>query len=208
MRTTVKICGITRPRDAVAAAAAGADAIGLVFSARSARCVTIPTARSIVAVLPPFVSVVALFVDAEPAEVAEVLANVSVDCLQFHGEESPDYCASFGRRYIKAMPMKGGVEPEAYAARYPDAAAFLVDSHAPGEIGGTGKVFDWSNFPRELAKPVLLAGGLSPENVAEAIRRCEPYGVDVSSGVETDKGIKDHARMATFIEEVERVRQH
>lgn len=208
MRTTVKICGITRPRDGVAAAAAGADAIGLVFSERSARYVTIPTAQSIVAALPPFVSVVALFLDAEPTDVAEVLAHVSVDCLQFHGNESPDYCASFGRRYIKAMPMSGGLEPQAYAAHYPHAAAFLVDSHAPGEIGGTGKVFDWSNFPRELAKPVLLAGGLAPENVAEAIRRCEPYGVDVSSGVETDKGIKDHARMAAFIEEVERVRQH
>lgn len=206
MRTRVKICGITRPDDGREAAALGADAIGLVFCAASPRNIDIATAERIIGALPPLVSVVALFMDAEAAEVERVVAALPVDLLQFHGSEAPEFCGRFGRRYLKALAMAEGSDaPGQQAARYPDAAGFLLDSHAAGGQGGSGHTFDWSRIPRDFARPFLLAGGLNPDNVAAAVRQCRPYGVDVSSGVEASKGIKDVARMAAFINEVRRV---
>ena len=208
MRTRVKICGITRPEDGRAAIELGADALGLVFCERSPRNVELPQAAEIIDALPPLVTVVALFMNAEAAEVERVLAALPIDLLQFHGDEAPDYCAAFGRRYIKALPMGGDAEPLAYAARYPHTAGFLLDSHSPGGSGGSGTAFDWQRTPERLAKPLIVAGGLHPGNVAQAIVQARPYAVDVSSGVEAGKGIKDPAKMAAFINEVKRVGQH
>jgi phosphoribosylanthranilate isomerase len=213
MRTRVKICGITRVADGVAAARAGADAIGLVFWSGTPRVVTIEQAKAIAAALPPFVSVVALFVDPEPAHVRSVLAAVSLDALQFHGSEAPALCGSFGRPYVKAVPVSGGAERRGlveYATRYSDAAGLLFDAPpADGLPGGTGRTFDWSVLPAGFERPVILSGGLTAENVGEAIRRVRPWGVDVSSGVEAlddrgrpVRGLKDPARIAAFIEEV------
>src|SRR5690554_4034234 len=205
MRTRVKICGITRPEDALAAARAGADAIGLVFYPPSPRAVTRERAREIVQVLPPFVSVVGLFVNAQPAEVRAALAALPIDLLQFHGDEAPEECRIYGRPYIKAVAMAPGVDLQAAARRYVDAAGLLLDTHREGVRGGTGEAFDWSRIPPELDKPVILAGGLTPENVAEAVRRVRPYAVDVSSGVEASKGIKDAARIEAFVRGVNSV---
>lgn len=205
IRTRVKICGITRPEDALAAARAGADAIGLVFYPPSPRAVTRERAREIVQALPPFVSVVGLFVNARPAEVRAVLEAVPIDLLQFHGDEAPEECRRYGRPYIKAVAMAPGVDLQAATRRYADAAGLLLDTHREGVRGGTGEAFDWSRIPPELDKPVILAGGLTPENVAEAVRRVRPYAVDVSSGVEASKGIKDAARIEAFVRGVNSV---
>lgn len=201
MRTRVKICGITRAEDGLAAAAAGADAIGLVF-ADSPRRVTIEQARAIVAALPPFIKVVGLFVDAPESLVGEVLGQVALDLLQFHGRETPEACRRHGRPYIKAIPMKPGVDVVAEVRRYPDAAGVLLDTHHPQLAGGSGQTFDWTRVPAGLGKPLILAGGLTPENVTAAIRAVHPYAVDVSSGVEQSKGIKDAAKIAAFIRNV------
>ena len=198
-RTRVKICGITRPEDAAWAAACGADAIGLVFYPQSPRAVDTGRAREVAAALPPFVTVVALFVDPEPAFVRRVLAEVPVDLLQFHGDEPPEACAAPGRPYIKAVAMRDGVDLHAVARRYASARGLLVDSFREGVRGGTGVTFDWSRIPPDLGKPVILAGGLGPENVVEAVRRVRPYAVDVSGGVEASRGVKDPARVAAFI---------
>jgi len=198
-RTRVKICGITRPEDAAWAAACGADAIGLVFYPQSPRAVDTGRAREVAAALPPFVTVVALFVDPEPAFVRRVLAEVPVDLLQFHGDEPPEACAAPGRPYIKAVAMRDGVDLHAVARRYASARGLLVDSFREGVRGGTGVAFDWSRIPPDLGKPVILAGGLGPENVVEAVRRVRPYAVDVSGGVEASRGVKDPARVAAFI---------
>lgn len=206
MSTRIKICGVTRPEDGRCAAELGADAVGLVFFAGSSRNVDIATAERIIAALPPLVVVVALFQDPAAVDVERVVAELPVDLLQFHGSEEAEFCRRFGRRYLKALAMAGGHDAaQAQAQRYPDAAGFLLDSHAVGQQGGSGQVFDWSQIPTDLAKPFLLAGGLHPDNVAEAIRQHRPYGVDVSSGVEASKGIKDAAKMAAFISEVKRV---
>jgi phosphoribosylanthranilate isomerase len=204
-RTRVKICGITRAQDGLAAARAGADAIGLVFYPPSPRAVDPARARAVVQVLPPFVSVVALFVDPVADQVREVLAAVAVDLLQFHGEEAPELCAAFGRPYLKAVRMREGVDLARAARRYAGACGLLLDAYRPGVPGGTGTAFDWSRVPGGLALPVVLAGGLDPGNVAEAVRRVRPYGVDVSGGVEVDRGVKDPARIEAFIREVNRV---
>ncbi|RMG60155.1 MAG: phosphoribosylanthranilate isomerase [Gammaproteobacteria bacterium] len=201
MRTRIKICGITRPEDALAAAEAGADAIGLVFWPKSPRHVTLPQAVEICTALPPFVSTVGLFLDAEEARVEETLRQVPLDLLQFHGDECPADCSRYGWPYIKAIGMQGGTDAVRYAETYPDAAGFLLDSHAVGEAGGTGKTFDWSAIP-ELERPLILAGGLNPDNVAEAVRTVRPWAVDVSSGVESEPGIKDAALIERFISEV------
>ncbi len=198
MRTRVKICGITRVEDGLAAAAAGADAIGLVF-AESPRRVTADQAGAIVAALPPFLKVVGLFVDAPAATVREVLGRVPLDLLQFHGRETPDQCRGFGRPYIKALAMQDGVDVADVASRYADAAGLLLDAFHPQLAGGSGRGFDWARVPRDLGRPVILAGGLTPENVAAAVRTVRPYAVDVSSGVESSKGIKDAAKIAAFI---------
>lgn len=189
---------MTRIEDALAAVAAGADALGLVF-AESPRRVTPEQARAICAALPPFVSIVGLFVNAPEAQVREVLGRVPLDLLQFHGSESPEACRLYGRSYIKAIPMKPGVDLRAKAGRYPDAAGLLLDSFNPQLAGGTGEIFDWARISHDIGKPLILAGGLTPENVAQAVVMVRPYAVDVSSGVEQSKGIKDAARMAAFI---------
>jgi phosphoribosylanthranilate isomerase len=205
MRTRVKICGITRLEDARAAAALGADAIGLVFHAASARAVEPAQAREIWAALPPFVTVVGLFVDPDPARVQGVLAELRLDALQFHGDECPADCVRYGLPFLKAVPMATATDVAAYAATYPEASGFLLDSHGAGRSGGSGESFDWGRWPQDLDRPLVLAGGLGPDNVAEALARTRPYGVDVSSGVERSPGIKDPAKIAAFIDEVRRV---
>lgn len=201
-RTRVKICGLTRPEDARCAAKLGADALGLVFYSQSPRCVGIERAREIVAAIPPFVSVVGLFVDEAPERVREVLSQLRIDLIQFHGEETPGYCRAFGRPFIKAVRMREGVDVTETAARYEGALGLLLDAYDPDAKGGTGSRFDWSRIPRGCSLPIVLAGGLTAENAAEAIRSVRPYALDVSSGVESAKGIKDAAKMAAFLKEV------
>jgi phosphoribosylanthranilate isomerase len=209
--TRIKICGITRVEDALAAAHAGADAIGLVFYERSPRHVSIAQAAQLAAALPPFVTIVGLFVNAEAAFVREVLAQVPLDLLQFHGEELPEYCAQFAKPYIKAIRVKAGVDLLQCASDFCCAKGLLLDAHVEGIPGGTGATFDWSLIPPRLPLPVILSGGLDAENVAAAIKQVQPYAVDVSSGVEagnginTLKGIKDAAKIAAFINEVKRI---
>ena len=201
-RTRVKICGITRPEDGQLAAILGADAIGLVFYPVSARGISAKQAQQIVSVLPPFVTVVALFVDPERSAVSEILQAVRVDALQFHGCEDPEFCAAFGLPYIKAVPMREGVDVIAAAARYSNASALLLDTFQSGKAGGTGQMFDWSLMPSGLDKPIILAGGLTAENVGEAIARLRPFAVDVSGGVEFSKGKKDPGKMTAFFRSV------
>lgn len=205
-RVRVKICGITRREDALAAVHAGADAIGLVFYAKSPRAVTIPQAYEITRNLPPFASVVALFVDADPSYIETVLAELPIDCLQFHGNETPEQCAGFGRPYYKALRMAPGSDPVTFSDGYLDSSAVLLDAYDDDARGGTGEVFDWSRIPSNLNKPLVLAGGLSAQNVAAAITQVRPYAVDVSSGVESSKGIKDHQKIEEFLRQVNRVR--
>jgi phosphoribosylanthranilate isomerase len=199
MATAVKICGITRVEDGLVAAHAGAHAIGLVFHAASPRHVAPHAASLIVRSLPPFVTTVGLFVDQEPAAVRAVLDTVPVDLLQFHGSEPPDYCAAFERPYLKAVRVKPGVDLLQYARRYASAKALLLDAFSDALQGGTGQSFDWALIPPSLPLPIVLAGGLTPDNVGEAVRVVRPWAVDVSSGVEREKGIKDAAKIAAFI---------
>jgi phosphoribosylanthranilate isomerase len=203
--TRIKICGITRAEDALAAAHGGADAIGLVFYERSSRHVTIMQARQLAAALPPFVTVVGLFVNAEAGFVREVLANVPLDLLQFHGDEAPEYCTQFDRPYLKAIRVKAGVDLLQCASDFRSAKGLLLDAHVEGMPGGTGVSFDWTLIPKQLPLPVILSGGLDAENVAAAIKQVRPYAVDVSSGVEASKGIKDAAKIAAFINEVKHI---
>jgi phosphoribosylanthranilate isomerase len=204
MRTRIKMCGITRIEDARAAAELGADAIGLVFYAGSSRVVSIAQARSIVAATPPFVSCVGVFLDADAGFVRETLLSVPLAMLQFHGAEPPEVCKRYGLPYVKAVPMGVDTDVAEYMARYPRAVGFLLDSHLPGQAGGSGTIINWARVPERSKRPLILAGGLSVDNVAQAVRATRPYGVDVSSGVETAKGIKDAAKMAAFISEVKR----
>ncbi|MDD1507816.1 phosphoribosylanthranilate isomerase [Pseudomonas sp. CNPSo 3701] len=200
-----KICGITRLEDALAAVAAGADAIGLVFYAPSPRAVTIAQAQAIVAGLPPFVTTVGLFVDMPPREIEGVLAAVPLDLLQFHGDESPADCEALRRPYIKALRVRAGNDVAAQVDAYPGARAVLLDTFVDGVPGGTGQAFDWSLVPAQLSKPVILAGGLTPGNVAAAIAQVRPYAVDVSGGVEVSKGIKDAHKVKDFVRAVRSV---
>jgi len=202
--TRIKFCGVTRPADGRIAARLGADAIGLVFHPPSGRAVDPETARSVVRALPPFVTTVGLFLDPDADRVRATLDAVPLDMLQFHGTESADFCRSFGRPYIKAVPMDGDTDPGAAAEAFPDARGLLFDSHAHGSAGGTGETFAWSRLPRSRRFHLILAGGLSPANVARAVASVQPDAVDVSSGVESAKGIKDEGRMQQFIEEVRR----
>lgn len=199
MPTRIKICGITRLEDALAAARAGAHALGFVFHAPSPRNVAPEAARAIVATLPPFITTVGLFVDRSAAEVEAVLERVPLDLLQFHGDETPQFCAAFGRPYIKAVRMRPGVDLLEYARRYESARALLLDAYVSGIHGGTGARFDWSLVPRDLPRPIVLSGGLTAENVGEAVRQVRPWAVDVSSGVEAGRGIKDAQRIRQFI---------
>ena len=201
MRTRIKICGITRVEDAQAAALAGADAIGLVFYSPSPRFLSVERARKLRECLPPYVAPVALFVNPPRDEVLAVLERVRPALLQFHGEESPEFCEQFGLPYVKACRVRPGVDLLEYLRPFSGAAGWLLDSHVE-EYGGVGESFDWSLVPGERARPLILSGGLTRDNVREAVRRVRPWAVDVSSGVESAKGIKDAARIAAFIAEV------
>lgn len=202
MRTRVKICGFTQVDDAVFAGGLGVDAIGLVFYPPSPRCVSVDRAADIARALPAFVSVVGLFVDAEPSLIREVLGRVRVDCLQFHGEESPEACRVYDKPYIKAIRMHSGILVDELELRYHDAAGLLLDAYHPGVPGGTGSSFDWGLIPQNCRLPIILAGGLTPENAEQAVRAVRPYALDVSSGVEAGKGVKDAAKMAAFIRKI------
>ncbi len=212
-RTRVKICGITRVDDGLAAARAGADAIGFVFWPGSPRVVAVGQARAIASALPPFVTIVGLFVDPTPDHVRSTLAALPLDLLQFHGAESAELCRAFGRPYVKAVPVGANaakVDLLEYAARYPDARGLLFDAPPSGGLpGGTGRTFDWDALPKDLPRPLVLSGGLTAANVGAAIRCMRPWAVDVSSGVEAIgpdgkpvRGSKDAARIVAFIEEV------
>ncbi|GAA0888398.1 phosphoribosylanthranilate isomerase [Rhodanobacter soli] len=200
--TRIKCCGMTRVGDALLAARLGADAIGLVFTARSKRQVSLAQAREIVAALPPFVATVALFMDDEASLVRQVLDEVRPTLLQFHGDESDAWCSQFGRPFLKAIAMGEGAAALSRLHDYPRASGLLLDGHAAGEAGGSGKVFDWSLLPDGLAQPLILAGGLHAGNVGDAVRTARPWAVDVASGVESAPGVKDPARLAAFIRAV------
>jgi len=202
MATLVKICGITRREDAHAAARAGAHAIGLVFYAESPRYVTPAKAAEIIRAIPPFITTVGLFVNANAAEVRSMLSEAPVELLQFHGEETPEFCGQFDQPFVKAVRVGPGVDLLQYARDYRDAQALLLDALVEGLQGGSGVTFDWNLIPRDLALPVILSGGLTAGNVTEAVRRVRPLAVDVSSGVESARGIKDASKIAAFMKGV------
>ena len=201
MATRIKICGITRGQDAVVAAELGAHAVGLMFYEDSPRFVSLDKAREVIEVLPPFVTRVGVLVNPEEQQVRAILGELSLDLLQFHGDEPPQFCAQFGLPYIKAVRVKKGKDLLQYASRYRDAKGLLLDAHNERSYGGTGEAFDWSLIPGNLPLPIILSGGLNAANVARAIRQVRPWAVDVSSGVESAKGIKDAAKIAAFIKE-------
>ncbi|MCE7951730.1 MAG: phosphoribosylanthranilate isomerase [Xanthomonadales bacterium PRO7] len=200
-RTRIKFCGITRAEDALAAVALGVDAIGLVLTRKSPRSIAPLQAREIRRTLPPFVTTVALLMDDEPGFIADAIATVQPDLLQFHGRETQDECLRFEMPYLKAIAMNGDNAP-AQMHEHTAAVGFVFDAHAPGGQGGSGRVFDWSRIPRDLMRPLILAGGLNLANVAEAIATVAPYAMDVSSGIEAAPGIKDAARMRAFVDAV------
>ncbi|WP_161865310.1 phosphoribosylanthranilate isomerase [Pseudomonas yangonensis] len=202
MHVRSKICGITRVQDALAAVEAGADAIGLVFYANSPRAVSVEQAAAIVQALPPFVTCVGLFVNMPRDDLQAVLQRVPLDLLQFHGDESPVDCEGYGRPYIKALRVRPGEDLAATMALYAGARGILLDTFVEGVPGGTGAAFDWSLVPPDVAKPIILAGGLEASNVAAAIRQVRPYAVDVSGGVEASKGIKDADKIRAFVQAV------
>lgn len=201
-RTRIKICGIREPSHARVAADAGADAIGLVFYAPSPRAVSREEAAAVVASLPPFVAAVGLFVDASEREVREVLSAVPLDLLQFHGAETPEFCAAFGRPFLRAAHMGRGTDLVEYAQRFSRARALLLDAYSPDVPGGTGTPFDWTDIPRGLPIPLILSGGLDAANVGRAVREVRPWAVDVSSGVESSRGVKDARKIVEFIRSV------
>ncbi|WP_122664926.1 phosphoribosylanthranilate isomerase [Pseudomonas viridiflava] len=197
-----KICGITRIEDALAAVEAGADAIGFVFYAKSPRAVSVQQARAIIAALPPFISTVGLFVNASRCELNETLDAVPLDMLQFHGDETPEQCDGYHRPYIKALRVQAGDDIAASCRLYSGASGILLDTFVAGVPGGTGETFDWALIPNDLEKPIILAGGLTSANVAQAITQVRPYAVDVSGGVEKSRGIKDHDKIRAFMSAV------
>ena len=202
MTTAVKICGVTRVEDALAAAHHGAHAIGLVFYKPSPRYVDPDTAARIVRALPPFVTPVGLFVDAPESEVREIAQRARIQLIQFHGSETPALCACIGLPYMKAVRVRPGVDLLQYARDFESAQALLLDAYQEGLHGGTGATFDWALIPPSLPLPIVLSGGLDPDNVRDAVRTVRPWAVDVSSGVEASKGIKDEAKIAAFIQGV------
>lgn len=208
LRTRVKICGLTRLDDALHAARLGADSIGLVFHQPSPRSIKIESAVKIRQAMQPFVTVTALFMNENEEWIEQVIAQVKPDCLQFHGNETPDSCDRWNLPYIKAIPMGSVGDARAHASAYPGAQGFLLDSNVAGRQGGSGDTFNWSKIPSSFGSPLLLAGGLTPANVAEAITQVKPWAVDVSSGVEADKGIKDKHLMNRFFSEVKRGDSH
>jgi phosphoribosylanthranilate isomerase len=207
-RTRIKICGITRIEHARVATGEGADAIGLVFYRESPRYLSIRDAAAIAESLPPFVAAVALFVNAAERDIRAVLDAVEIDIIQFHGDETAEFCARFGKPYMRAVRMEAGVDLLEYAQRFSRAKALLLDAHVPGQPGGTGRTFDWSGIPRELPLPLVLSGGLNAENVGRAVREVRPWAVDVSSGVEGERGVKDPRKIVEFIRSVRREDGH
>ena len=206
--TRIKICGITQVEDVIDAVYSGASALGLVFYEQSPRYVTLQQAIQLTEVIFPFVTLVGLFVNASAERVREVLNVVPLDVLQFHGEESADFCEQFGLPYLKAIRVKAGVDLVQCASEYAGAQGLILDTFVEGTHGGTGSSFDWTLIPIDLSLPVILSGGLNAENVGEAIKQVRPYAVDVSSGVELSKGVKDPAKIAAFIAEVHRMDLH
>ncbi|MBB6523359.1 phosphoribosylanthranilate isomerase [Pseudoteredinibacter isoporae] len=202
-KTYVKVCGFTRPDQARAASLAGVDAIGLVFYGPSPRNVSLEQAIEIAEAVGPFTSLVGLFVNAPEEAVRDVLAKLPLDILQFHGDESPDYCESFGRRYMKAIRMREGLDLDGEIARFGSAAGILLDAYQPGVPGGTGERFDWQRVPKSAAKPIILAGGLTPDNIADAVKQTAVYAVDVSGGVEKAHGDKCLDKIRRFLAEVD-----
>ncbi|MDF1764129.1 MAG: phosphoribosylanthranilate isomerase [Oleibacter sp.] len=207
-RTRIKICGITRAEDAAIVVDAGADAVGLVFYPPSPRAVDLSQAQAIVTAIPAFVTVTALFVNPTVEEVQSILNGVRIDLLQFHGDEDDDFCRQFGHPYIKALRIRQTSDVVALCLRFPSALAILLDSYKPGLPGGTGETFDWSLIPANASKPIILAGGLDPENIADAIKLTRPFAVDVSGGVEASKGIKDAGKITAFVNEVYHVDEY
>ena len=202
MVTRIKICGITRGQDAVTAAELGAHAVGLMFYEDSPRFISVHQANKVIGVLPPFVTRVGVFVNPVEQQVQTILGALRLDLLQFHGDEPPQFCARFGMPYIKAVRVRKGMDLLQYASRYHDAKGLLLDAHSESAYGGTGEAFDWSLIPGNLPLPIILSGGLNAANVARAIRQVRPWAVDVSSGVESEKGIKDAAKIAAFMQGV------
>lgn len=200
MQTHIKICGITRPEDAISAAKLGANALGLVFYPPSPRAVSIVQAQAIANVTPPFVQLVGLFVDATYEEITQILEQVPLNLLQFHGNESPEFCEQFHRPYIKALHIKENSDLNQQIALYKTARGILLDTFNPILKGGTGETFDWQQIPKNLAKSLILAGGLTVENVKQAILQVKPSAVDVSGGVEETKGIKSSSKIHDFIQ--------
>ena len=205
MSTRVKICGLTRSQDVEAAVAAGADALGFVFYEPSPRAVTVSEAEHLVRSVPAFVSVVGLFVNPSEAQVREVLEAVPLDLLQFHGDETPEFCAQFQRRWVKAIRVRNREQVISAFRHYREASGLLVDAWDPERYGGTGKSFNWELIPSERPLPLILAGGLTSDNVFRAVEQVKPWAVDVSGGVECSKGIKDSEKISDFIKEVHRV---
>ncbi len=201
MRTRIKICGLTREEDVLAAVAAGADAIGFVFYPHSPRYVDPVRAAQLASVIPPFVEIVGLFVNAAACDVKATCERVPISLLQFHGDEDATYCRQFSRPYIRAARVRPGLDLVEFAGSFPESRGLLLDAFVEG-YGGGGHVFDWALIPPALPGYLILSGGLHPENVADAIRRVRPAAVDVSSGVEMDKGIKDHDKIAAFVSAV------
>jgi len=198
-RTRIKFCGMTRAEDVRLAVALGVDYIGLVFAAGSPRRLTIAQAQAMRGLVPPGIGVVALVMDNPHTETERILAELHPDYLQFHGSEDAAYCASFGLPYFKAIAMGDGGDPLPAMAAFPSAHGFVLDGHGAGEQGGSGRSFDWSRLPQATSQPILLAGGLTADNVATAIRTARPWGVDVSSGIESAPGIKDPGQMRRFV---------
>jgi len=204
-RTRVKICGMTRAEDALEAARLGVDALGFVFYAKSPRNVDIEQAQAIIRLLPGFVTTVALFLNPQESLVKQVVAETDIDCLQFHGTESAAFCESANKPYIKALGIDGVENMSALCEEYTSAQNILLDSHGAGKVGGTGATFDWNTIPETLRSHIILAGGISPDNVADAIQQVRPYAVDLSSSVESVPGIKDKILMTRLMNEVKRV---
>lgn len=205
MQTRIKFCGMTTQQDVQYAIDLAIDALGFVFVKESSRMLTIEQAEKLVEKIPPFIVKVGLFMNTEAAYIQDVLNTVRLNLLQFHGSENEEFCKQFSLPYLKAVPMGTTASVSDFCFNFPTATGFVLDSHAVGQMGGSGEAFEWSNIPKNLEKPIILAGGLTPNNVAEAVRVVRPYAVDVSSGIETSQGIKDLAKMEHFIKEVRRV---
>ena len=202
MQTRIKFCGMTNHQDVQRAIDLGIDALGFVFIEESPRYLTIQQAQELLEKVPPFVVKVGLFMNSASEHISDVVKNVRLDLLQFHGDEDEEFCLQFQYPYLKAVPMRTTTSVSDFCLNFPSATGFVLDSHAMGKMGGSGQTFEWSKVPKNLTKPIILAGGLNPDNVATAIHSVQPYAVDVSSGIEASKGIKDPAKMEHFIKEV------